>query len=74
MRRETRGYVSRCAYRDYALGESVNRLGEDDLARFMGGRFGVVDQRISVFMFREGEVLSDPYGTGSLQRRDDDDS
>lgn len=72
MRRDVSRYVSKCAYRDVALGESVNTLSESDLRVFMRGCFGAVDQRISVFMFKQGEVLSNPRGEGSLQRVDSD--
>ena len=72
MRRAVRGYVSEMSYRDVGLGESVNRLGEGELNRFMRDRFGVVDQRLSVFWFKQGEVLSSPRGDGSLQRIDDE--
>ena len=74
MRRAVRGYVSRNAYRDRGgLYEAVNTLCEDDLNEFMRDRFGVVDQRLSVFLFNEGEVLSDPRGAGSLQKQEGDD-
>ena len=72
MRRAVRGYVSEMSYRDVGLGESVNRLGEGELNRFMRDRFGVVDQRLSVFGFKQGEVLSSPRGDGSLQRIDEE--
>lgn len=71
MRRSLRGYVSKSAYVDGGLAESVNVLSQDDLVDYLADRFSYVDYRV-VYLFVQGEVTSSSRGDGSLQKVEDD--
>lgn len=71
MRRSLRGYVSKSAYVDNGLAESVNVLSQDDLVDYLSSKFSYVDYRV-VYLFVQGEVTSSSRGDGSLQKVEDD--
>ena len=66
QRREAARIVSRHAYKDPELYEAVNRLTPGLLAAKLQKKFGTFDTHVCD-SYDRGEVLSDPYGRGTLQ-------
>ena len=67
QRREASRIVSRHAYKDPILREAVNRLTPGLLAVKLQKKYGTFDAYICD-NYDKGEVLSDPYGRGTLQQ------
>jgi len=67
QRREASRIVSRHAYKDPELREAVNRLTPGLLAIKLQKKYGTFDTHICD-NYDKGEVLSDPYGRGTLQQ------
>ena len=67
QRREAARIVSRHAYKDPKLREAVNRLTPGLLAVKLQKKFGTFDTHVCD-NYDRGEVLSDPYGRGTLQQ------
>jgi hypothetical protein len=67
QRREAARIVSRHAYKDPKLREAVNRLTPGQIALNLQNMFGTFDAYVCD-RYDRGEVLSDPYGRGTLQQ------
>jgi len=67
QRREAARIVSRHAYKDPELREAVNRLTPGLLAVKLQKKYGTFDTHVCD-SYDKGEVLSDPYGRGTLQQ------
>jgi hypothetical protein len=67
QRREAARIVSRHAYEDPILHEAVNRLNPGLIAVKLQKKYGTFDAYICD-NYDKGEVLSDPYGRGTLQQ------
>lgn len=67
QRLEAARIVSRHAYKDTILREAVNRLTPGLLAVKLQKKYGTFDAYICD-SYDKGEVLSDPYGRGTLQQ------
>jgi len=66
QRRYLNRVISRDAYRDSWMGESVNVYTAEQLLARLVGEFGVAVVP-DVLKHERGEVVSDAYGRGSLQ-------
>jgi hypothetical protein len=67
QRREAARIVSKHAYKDPILREAVNRLTPGLLAVKLQKKYGTFDTHVCD-NYDKGEVLSDPYGRGTLQQ------
>jgi len=67
MRRFISRLLSREAHRDRVKSESINTLGEMEIAYAVQKRFHHIDWGL-IHQVHRGEVLSDSRGEGSLQK------
>lgn len=67
QRRYINRLVSTNSYKDYSKQENINILSPEQLECRLVEKFGDVRTGIHL-QFAKGEVTSDPYGRGSLQR------
>ena len=67
QRREAARIVSRHAYKDPELREAVNRLTPGRIALSLQNKYGRFDTHVCD-NYDLGEILSDPYGQGTLQQ------
>ena len=67
QRREANRIVSQHALRDLQIKESINLLMPEEIAYHLTNALGTYDPQVAT-SFERGEVLSDMYCRGSLQR------
>jgi len=67
QRRSLSHIVQQSAHVDYDNGDQVNTLTTADLYNKLYEKHGAVDLRV-ILEYEEGEILSNPKGTGSHQK------
>lgn len=69
LRRSASHIVQENAHIDYDKGEQINVLTKADLYDRLYEKHGFMDARV-LLEYERGEILSDPRGDGSHQRRE----
>ena len=72
QRRYVNSLVRKTCHEDLDKKEAVNVLDQRQIRTALNTKFGYAHVGVSQ-LFEKGEVLSDSRGTGSLQKREEDD-